>query len=277
MVLFADISGFTAVSEACSGMGIRGNEELSFVINRYMEGMVKNLSKFGGDIIKFVGDAMIVMWPRSAQQGQQIDEEQADDEEKVLIIRKAIQCALDIQKDMHNKKITANVTSLKVKIGIGWGKCALLYVGGVFNRSEFFTVGIGLERALESEGHATEGGQIIVNESAWRHVKDHYYDGVQTKTSKKFYLVTDSKIGVKGGAEAILMKNHMKMDTIAGIQQTLRSCVPAAIMPYLEIGFESYGSETRTLTVMFASLGVEFQDTGNKEGRNKIQNVLTVV
>ena len=29
-----------------------------------MEGMVKNLSKFGADIIKFVGDAMIVMWPR---------------------------------------------------------------------------------------------------------------------------------------------------------------------------------------------------------------------
>jgi class 3 adenylate cyclase len=28
-----------------------------------MEGMVKNLGKYGGDIIKFVGDAMIVMWP----------------------------------------------------------------------------------------------------------------------------------------------------------------------------------------------------------------------
>ena len=29
-----------------------------------MEGMVKSLGKYGGDIIKFVGDAMIVMWPR---------------------------------------------------------------------------------------------------------------------------------------------------------------------------------------------------------------------
>lgn len=115
VVLFADISGFTAVSEACSGMGIRGNEELSFVINRYMEGMVKNLSKFGGDIIKFVGDAMIVMWPRRSKMNQG-DDEQGDDDEKVLIIRKAIQCAMDIQKDMHNKKITANVTSLKVKV-----------------------------------------------------------------------------------------------------------------------------------------------------------------
>ena len=34
-------------------------------MNRYMEGMIKNLTKFGGDIIKFAGDAMIVMWPMS--------------------------------------------------------------------------------------------------------------------------------------------------------------------------------------------------------------------
>ena len=38
-------------------------EELAFCINRYMEGMVTNLNQYGGDIIKFVGDAMIVMWP----------------------------------------------------------------------------------------------------------------------------------------------------------------------------------------------------------------------
>jgi len=65
VVLFADISGFTNISEACAKMGVRGNEELAFCINRYMEGMVKSLGKYGGDIIKFVGDAMIVMWPRS--------------------------------------------------------------------------------------------------------------------------------------------------------------------------------------------------------------------
>ena len=93
MVLFADISGFTKISEACASLGIRGNEELAFCINRYMEGMVKNLAKFGGDIIKFVGDAMIVMWPRKSkvmqlnnnQEGSKIDED-----EKVLLIRKAI-------------------------------------------------------------------------------------------------------------------------------------------------------------------------------------------
>lgn len=67
--MFADISGFTNISEKCAEMGIRGNEELAFCINRYMEGMVSNLSRYGGDIIKFVGDAMIVMWPRRREKG----------------------------------------------------------------------------------------------------------------------------------------------------------------------------------------------------------------
>ena len=109
--MFCDISGFTNVSEACASLGIRGNEELAFVINRYMEGMAKNLAKYGGDIIKFVGDAMIVMWPRSKSS---IDDNEAD--ENVTVIRKAIQCAVDIQKEMDNKKITQNVTNLSVKV-----------------------------------------------------------------------------------------------------------------------------------------------------------------
>ena len=87
MVLFADISGFTMISEACASMGVRGNEELAFCINRYMEGMVKSLGKYGGDIIKFVGDAMIVMWPRmSAEECKSPKNE----DNKVTVVRKAI-------------------------------------------------------------------------------------------------------------------------------------------------------------------------------------------
>lgn len=39
-----------------------------------------------------------------------------EEDEKVLIIRKAIQCAFDIQREMDNKKIMANVTGLSVKV-----------------------------------------------------------------------------------------------------------------------------------------------------------------
>lgn len=68
-----------------------------------------------------------------------------------------------------------------LKIGIGYGKCALLYVGGVFGRSEYFTVGPALSHALNSEGEATAGGQIIVSETAYRFVRN-YYEGVEIES-----------------------------------------------------------------------------------------------
>ena len=63
---------------------------------------------------------------------------------------------------------------LSVKIGIGYGKCALLYVGGVFQRTEFFTIGDSLSQALGSEGMCECGGQIVVSEKAFVHVKDFF-------------------------------------------------------------------------------------------------------
>ena len=63
VVIFADISGYTNLSENCAKAGRLGNEKLAFCINRYMEDMAVCLNQYGGDIIKFIGDAMIVMWP----------------------------------------------------------------------------------------------------------------------------------------------------------------------------------------------------------------------
>ena len=109
VVIFADISGFTNLSEACAAKGVRGNEELAFCINRYMEGMVQNLNQYGGDIIKFVGDAMIVMWPP-------VDKDSADYEnQRLQIIRKALQCSQEIQKSMKNMIILPGVC-LSVKV-----------------------------------------------------------------------------------------------------------------------------------------------------------------
>jgi len=41
-------------------------------------------------------------------------------------------------------------------------------------------------------------------------------------------------------------------------------------MPFIEIGYEQFGSETRALTVLFASLGVDLSSASSIEGMNKI-------
>ncbi len=131
------------------------------------------------------------------------------------------------------------VTNLSVKIGIGFGECALLYVGGIFNRSEFFTVGDALTQALKSEECAECGGQIIVSQSAWLLVRD-YFKSVEVINNhgKPFYRITSLIQGIRTRADAVLMRNLIDPDNYTRIQGKLRSCVPAAIMPYLEIGYE---------------------------------------
>ena len=53
--MFADISGFTNLTETLSKIGPEGAEVIAFAINRYMELLVKSIGKCGGDIFKFAG------------------------------------------------------------------------------------------------------------------------------------------------------------------------------------------------------------------------------
>ena len=97
--------------------------------------------------------------------------------------------------------------NLSVKIGIGCGDCALLYVGGVFNRAELFTVGKALTLALKSEECAQGGGEIIVSESAFKHVTD-FFTGVEIVNGDlKFYRINGSKgNGIKTRADTSLLR-----------------------------------------------------------------------
>eukprot|EP01084_Bolivina_argentea_P223162 377621_1 len=67
-VMFADVSGFTRMSEKYSEAGAIGTEQMAFNINRYFEQLVKLIRGEGGDIIKFAGDAIFVLWPESHEQ-----------------------------------------------------------------------------------------------------------------------------------------------------------------------------------------------------------------
>ena len=72
-VLWADISGFTALGEKLNKNSLRGAEELAQKINEFMAKMITLIESYGGDIIKFVGDAMICMWPEGGSDAEQVD------------------------------------------------------------------------------------------------------------------------------------------------------------------------------------------------------------
>lgn len=60
---FADISGFTALSEKLSIMGREGAEQVTEIVNHYFRRMLGIVFAHGGDVFKFGGDALLVYFP----------------------------------------------------------------------------------------------------------------------------------------------------------------------------------------------------------------------
>lgn len=63
-LLYADISGFTAMSEKLTAMGREGSEEVTKIINGYFRPLIDIITKWGGDIYRFGGDAIFSFFPQ---------------------------------------------------------------------------------------------------------------------------------------------------------------------------------------------------------------------
>ncbi len=61
-MLSADISGFTRLSERLASLGKRGAEELITVINSCFDAMIDVAADYGGDVLKFGGDALLLLF-----------------------------------------------------------------------------------------------------------------------------------------------------------------------------------------------------------------------
>lgn len=273
VVMFADISGFTNLAEKLSKKGPEGTELLAFALNRYMELLVNGISRSGGDIFKFAGDAMIIVWP--PPQNNNI-------EELTILCRQAMQSALDIQSKLTDFKIIDEV-KLSVKIGFGVGQVTIAHVGGVFQRAEYLPAGSPLTQAFECEHLATQGGVVIVSKQIWD-LCANFFEFAQITTlhnykgeNSPFFYVTKVKKAVKMKADAFLIKNKFKPGDIEAIRNSLKSYIPAAMVPFIEIDQEKWSAELRRLSVLFINLGIDLSDTQTQPGLERIQIVIECV
>ena len=270
--LFADISGFTKLTESFNKYGRIGPEFLAFSLNRYMEKLINIISKNGGDIFKFAGDALLVIWP----DGSTIEE----------CSKRAIQCALEIQSLLHNVEITKD-KKLSIKIGLGQGEVRILFVGGQFERAEYLIVGEAMRVACLSETKASCGGQTICHESVHNLVKGFYsYDEIPDEEGEdhygtkgmKFYLIKDLiKERVQVRADAYLMRTKFNANKVRSKLKLLKSFVPKAISIYLDLEKERWSKEIRMLTIMFLNLKVDLSQTNDDDGIMRIQNIVRTV
>ncbi|EDY18078.1 adenylyl cyclase class-3/4/guanylyl cyclase [Chthoniobacter flavus Ellin428] len=154
-ILFADISGFTDLSERLSQKGAAGTEELSSIINACFESMLGPIHSSGGDVLMMAGDALVVAWEGVADGSL---------EEPLL---KAVQCAREIQQG--STEAPQGVT-LHVRIGIGAGNATAYYVGGIDGRWEMMPVGSPFRQMGLAQSQATPGDVVLAAE-AWEIIR----------------------------------------------------------------------------------------------------------
>lgn len=150
IALFADVSGFTAISEALAASGRHGAEELTAILNAYFAPMIELIESYGGIVGKFGGDAMTVIFPA---------------ENAPEAAHRAVQCALAMQAEMDRYVAIPTLVgsySLMMKAGIAAGTILCTTVGDPTLRLEYIIAGEALDRCADAEHHAQKG-QVVVH------------------------------------------------------------------------------------------------------------------
>lgn len=155
-ILFTDIKGFTALSEAMPPAGV---VEL---LNEYFTEMVEIVFKHGGMLDKYIGDAMMLVFGAPRPYGSR-------DEAP----RRAVRCAVEMQKKMRDLQASyrqRGLPMLRMRIGVNTGEVVAGNIGSI-KRLEYSVIGDAVNLASRLEANAPVDG-VLISEDTYRHVAD---------------------------------------------------------------------------------------------------------
>jgi class 3 adenylate cyclase/tetratricopeptide (TPR) repeat protein len=142
-VLFADLVGFTALSEG------RDPEEVRELLSRYFDECRRVIERYGGTVQKFIGDAVMAVW------GAPVARE--DDAER------SVRAALELVRAVADLGGEVGLEGLAARAGVLTGEAAVMPGGS----SEGLVVGDLVNTASRLQTIAPSGG-VVVGDSTKR-------------------------------------------------------------------------------------------------------------
>ncbi|WP_168219162.1 adenylate/guanylate cyclase domain-containing protein [Limnoglobus roseus] len=229
-VLFADISGFTALSERLASKGADGVEELTQILNAYFGKLIEVIVENGGDVVKFAGDALLAFWPVQAQH------------ELTGVTRAAANCGLQVQAAMTTFAAAAG-QRLSLRAGVGAGPLSAVSIGGVYQRWEFVVVGPPVVEATMAAG-VGETGWVVLGQQAWNLLQDSATGTALTPEFTRLDAVSGTRPPIPLAVPTV---SPEAVPNLLGF-------IPAAIHRRLAAGQSGWLAEIRRLTVLFVNL-----------------------
>ncbi len=241
VLLFADISGFTAMSEKLARLGREGAEEVNKVINQFFDPLIKIVYKWRGDIYRFGGDAFLAFFPER--------------ENNLSASECAIYAAKEICGFVKRHSLTdTKVGKFKIKVHIG------LVKGNVYFQdldNNFFLGGRVINNLMNMIDIAGPG-EIVVSPE----IKDEL-EGIifKQKAGVWQYLKTKKKVNEP---KHIL---GMPVDDIEKQVSKLENYVPQWLLKRIEIkpSFDHKDGEHRKIAVVFLHFaGIDYEKHSSK-------------
>ncbi|GAB4444528.1 MAG: adenylate/guanylate cyclase domain-containing protein [Anaerolineae bacterium] len=244
-LLFADISGFTALTEKMAQQGPAGAEELTALLNSYFGRLINLITQHGGDIVKFAGDALIALWPAAVQPAANGLDPLA------VATRRAAQCGLVVQQQLHNHQVAPG-TRLSLKLALSAGEILTMHLGGVFNRWEFLVAGRPLVQ-VGNIAHLVNPGDVVLTPQAWQ-LAQPVANGIPLAHSGNASSAAVRLTRLDDPHLPPPTPQANRLNLPASTNAGLRSFIPGAILARLDAGQSGWLAELRRTTVIFVNL-----------------------
>ena len=153
-ILFADIVGFTTMSEKMSP------SQVALVLNDYLSRMTEVIFKYEGTLDKYIGDAIMAVF------GAPLDMPDH--------AFRAIKVALEMQERLAEFNADHKEgPHLRIRIGINSGKAVAGEIGSV-NKKEYTVLGDTVNIASRLESSVAKPGMVVVGENTHRMVAGQF-------------------------------------------------------------------------------------------------------
>lgn len=154
-LMFTDLAGFTRITEVYAARGRAGAEALLKMLNDYFANMIEIISKAGGDLLEFTGDALLVQFPPNPHINDTVQ---------------AIRAGLRMQRAMQRFtqiETHQGMLALQMRIGLHRGRFLTADIGTPI-RMEHVLLGSAVQRTKHAEGIGTVGRVCLTSETAQR-------------------------------------------------------------------------------------------------------------
>lgn len=199
-LMFTDLASFTKIMEANASLGQEGAKNLLGILNQYFTDMNEIISRAGGELLEFSGDALLVWFPDIV-----LIKIEEDNNKNNLnkTIAKAIRAGLRMQRAM--KKYDSISTphghiQLKMRIGIHAGYFYSTDIGTP-RRRDHILLGSNVQKAKIAESYG-ENGMVNLSPETYSWVKNDFHFNYNQKATG-YMLVVDDLDTVKLGSYEI--------------------------------------------------------------------------